>query len=69
MLSGYEAYLRSHQQEKHDADERWQNATPEEWKAGRLGNSFCATVLATHSYAEMTDKMKEIIEMASLLPA
>jgi hypothetical protein len=43
MLSGYEAYLRDHQQEKHDADERWQNATPEEWKAGRLGNNFCAT--------------------------
>jgi hypothetical protein len=43
MLSGYEAYLRSHQQEKHDADERWQNATLEEWKLGRLGNGLCVT--------------------------
>jgi hypothetical protein len=42
MLSAYEAYLRSHQQEKHDADERWQNATLEEWKSGRLGNSLRA---------------------------
>jgi DNA polymerase IIIc chi subunit len=30
-------YVRAHQQEAQDAEERWKNATIEEWKAGKYG--------------------------------
>ena len=30
-------YVRTHQQEAQDAEERWKNATIEEWKAGKYG--------------------------------
>lgn len=33
----FEDYARTHQQDAQDAEERWRNATIEEWKAGKFG--------------------------------
>lgn len=48
IMAHFEDYMRTHQQEAHDAEFRWKNATFEEWKAGK---------------SEMMGHVKRIVDM------
>lgn len=39
FMKQFEEYVRTHQQEARDAEQKWKNATIEEWKAGKYGES------------------------------
>lgn len=40
FVEHFDEYLMTHQQEAYDAEQKWKNATLEEWKAGKFGKSF-----------------------------